>query len=307
MSRVRLWCSLLLPVLFVLALLGAGPAQAPPRQAGALRLAAIGDYGWVGTPTQEVAALVKSWQPDLVITLGDNNYPDGEAATIDAHIGQYYHDFIAPYQGSYGAGASENRFFPTLGNHDWHTPNAQPYLDYFTLPGNERYYDIVRGPVHLFALDSDPHEPDGNSADSVQARWLAQRLSISTAPWQLVYFHHPPYTSSQRGPVLEMRWPFAQWGADAVLAGHDHIYERLEREGIPYLVNGLGGRSIYQLGEPVAGSLVRYNQDYGALLIEATDTTLRFRFINRQGQLIDELTLTQPAPVYTLYLPTLQQ
>ena len=56
---------------------------------------------------------------------------------------------------------STNSFLPSLGNHDWGTPNAQPYLDYFALPGNERYYDHVQGPVHFFIVDSDPNEPDG--------------------------------------------------------------------------------------------------------------------------------------------------
>ncbi len=85
-----------------------------------------------------MAVLIKNWDPDLIITTGDNNYPDGAADTIDENIGQYFHEFIAPYKGSYGEGAQENRFFPSLGNHDWHSPDAQPYLDYFTLPGNER-------------------------------------------------------------------------------------------------------------------------------------------------------------------------
>ena len=52
------------------------------------------------------------------------------------------------------------------------TARWRPYLDYFTLPGNERYYDVAIGPVHLFAVDSDPREPDGNTEGSVQARWL---------------------------------------------------------------------------------------------------------------------------------------
>ncbi len=85
------------------------------------------------------------------MTTGDNNYPDGAAATIDENIGQYYADFIYPYTGSYGTGAASNRFFPSLGNHDWYTTGAMPYLDYFALPGNERYYRFTRGPVEFFA------------------------------------------------------------------------------------------------------------------------------------------------------------
>ncbi len=60
--------------------------------------AVIGDFGQAGPDEAAVATLVKSWQPDFVATVGDNNYPDGEASTIDANIGQYYHEFIFPYK-----------------------------------------------------------------------------------------------------------------------------------------------------------------------------------------------------------------
>ncbi|MBL4685160.1 MAG: metallophosphoesterase, partial [Nannocystaceae bacterium] len=131
------------------------------RRSPECTVAVIGDYGDASPSEAAVAALVHGWQPDLVVTLGDNNYPRGSARTIDANIGQYYHRYIAPYRGTFGKGAASNRFFPSLGNHDWRSPAAAPYLEYFDLPGNERYYDVRWGPVHFFALDSDRHEPDG--------------------------------------------------------------------------------------------------------------------------------------------------
>src|SRR5439155_5430524 len=81
-------------------------------QSANVRFAVIGDYGSPGQPERDVANLVKSWRPDFIITTGDNNYPHGAATTIDQNIGQYYHDFIFPYVGSYGVGATFNRFFP---------------------------------------------------------------------------------------------------------------------------------------------------------------------------------------------------
>src|SRR5438876_11336913 len=83
------------------------------------RFAAFGDFGSEGTGELSVANLVKSWNPDLILTLGDNNYEIGSAATIDINIGQYYHDYIGSYTGKFGAGSATNRFFPALGNHDW--------------------------------------------------------------------------------------------------------------------------------------------------------------------------------------------
>lgn len=275
-----------------------GPVPTPtvlptPSPAPALRVAVIGDYGMAGAPAQAVASLVRSWQPDYIVTTGDNNYPDGAAETIDANIGQYYQEFIAPYQGSYGSGATENRFFPVLGNHDWNTPGARPYLDYFTLPGNERYYSVVLGPLRVFALSSHLDEPDGVSSDSTQAEWLRQELATATECWKLVVMHHAPFSSGWHGGSVWMQWPFAEWGADAVLAGHDHHYERIMRDGVPYIVNGLGGAARYRLGIPVEGSAVRFNAEHGALLLEATPNRLTFEFVSVAGEVVDRYTLEQ--------------
>ena len=109
-----------------------------------LRFAVIGDYGKGNDNEALVASMVAGWNPDFVITTGDNNYPDGAADTIDVKIGQFYSDFIGNYTGSYGSGSETNRFWPSLGNHDWHSIDcvgsdcSGPYFDYFTLPNNER-------------------------------------------------------------------------------------------------------------------------------------------------------------------------
>jgi hypothetical protein len=228
--------------------------------------------------------------------LGDNNYQDGTTALIDFNIGQFYHDYIYPYLGTNGAGASSNRFFPCLGNHDYFTTNAQPYIDYFTLPGNERYYTFQYGPIDFFVLDSNPEQAAGITNGSVQATWLQAGLAASTNAWKVVYFHHAPYSSGLYYPGHpQLRWPFAQWGASAVLVAHDHIYERVHQENMLYLVNGLGGVSRYQLNNtPVAGSQVRYNAVNGAMRIEATDTNLVFSFFNKTNVLIDTVTLDNP-------------
>jgi tartrate-resistant acid phosphatase type 5 len=267
------------------------PTETPIPQI--VRFAVIGDYGSGSQAEADVANLVKSWNPDLIITTGDNNYPDGAANTIDSNTGQFYHEYIAPYQGSFGEGAQENRFFPSLGNHDWNTAQAQPHLEYFTLPGNERYYDFTWGPVHFFAIDSDSREPDGVGRSSEQAIWTQTRLEGSPSPWKIVYFHHPAYSSGLHGSVDWMQWPFAEWGADAVLSGHDHTYERISREGITYFVNGLGGMSQYLFIGAVDGSQVRYNRDYGAMLVEASENTIRFQFINRMNEVVDAFELSR--------------
>lgn len=261
-----------------------------PAQVGRVRLVVMGDYGWSGPAEQQTSELVHSLHPDFIVTTGDNNYPSGGADTIDQNIGQYFSDFIYPYQGAYGNGARTNKFYPVLGNHDWYTNQAAAYLAYFTLPGNERYYDVVLGDVHFFALDSDEHEPDGVSATSVQALWLKRALADSKSAFKVVAMHHPPYSSGPHGNTSYMQWPYAEWGADLVVAGHDHCYERLNIDGITYLVSGLGGASLYSFGEPVAGSVARYNEQYGATVLEATSEEMRSMFFDTEGKLIDTAT-----------------
>jgi tartrate-resistant acid phosphatase type 5 len=258
-----------------------------------VRFAVIGDYGNGSQNEGDVAALIKSWGPDLIITTGDNNYPDGTADTIDEHIGQFFSEFISPYYGSYGEGGQENRFFPSPGNHDWHAKDLQPYLDYFTLPGNERYYDFTWGPVHFFAVDSDSDEPDGASRKSIQADWLKAGLAGSDSPWNVVYQHHAPYSSGRHGSNERAQWPFAEWGADVVFSGHDHTYERISKDGIYYFVNGLGGAGRYDFRDVIEDSQVRYNEDHGAMLVEVNEEIMHIQFINREGIVIDVIELTK--------------
>jgi tartrate-resistant acid phosphatase type 5 len=272
----------------------AAPVRPTPAAADRLatHFAVMGDYGDIHGGVAGVATLIKSWRPDFIITTGDNNYPVGAAETIDANIGQFFHEFIHPYLGTYGCGATSNRFFPSLGNHDWYTGAARPYLDYFQLPGNERYYEVVKGDVHLFAIDSDiAYEPDGATPTSIQGAWLRTRLAASTARWQVVYMHHPPYSSAMHGSSAHMQWPYKEWGADVVFAGHDHSYERIQVDGVLYIVIGLGGRTRYAFNSPVTGSQFRFSEGFGAVLVDADPDRMRIRFFTTDGALRDRVVL----------------
>ena len=274
--------------------------------------AVIGDYGSGTAAEESVATMISLWSPDFIVTTGDNSYGSNP---IDFNIGQFYSNYIGAYTGVYGQGSDTNRFLPSPGNHDYSDGGGfGAYLNYFTLPGegvsssmtsgNERYYDIVMGPIHFFIVNSNYQEPDGNDDVSFQAQWLESQLATSSAPWKIVVMHHAPYSSStSHGSTPVMQWPYEEWGADLVLAGHDHTYERIHRDDdgdgnqFIYFVNGLGGRSIY--GFPysgfVEGSAVRYNGNYGAMLVEGTADWLRCSFWSisdfPSGILIDSITL----------------
>lgn len=297
------------------------PLEAPAG--AAIRVAVIGDYGldaWKpksnpddgGQPHSRrnphqaaVADLVASWRPDFVVTTGDNNYPKGEAATIDANIGKYYAAFIGNYRGSHGPGAAVNRFFPVPGNHDWDAPGGrcQPYTDYFTLPGNERYYDFVWGPLHFIMLDTDLREPDGVRPGSRQYRWYRERAAASESAFQVVVGHHPPYSSGRHGGSRDADWGFHEHGIDLVLSGHDHDYERLERGGAVYVVNGAGGAALRPFEAAVPGSRARHAAGHGAVVIDVSPVAdspaawrLAGRFVAVDGTEIDSFTIERTAP-----------
>jgi tartrate-resistant acid phosphatase type 5 len=288
------------------------------------KFAVIGDFGDDNQAEADVAALVNSWGVDFIVTVGDNfygatdgNYSDSWQA-LDTETGKYFHNWIKPYLGSYGSGSPDiNRFFPALGNHDWyHLDSSKVYEDYFDLTpyssssGNERYYDFVWENIHFFVLSTYGNglteytfprhnnygEPDGVVQNSIQAQWLQQAMqNADPSHWKIVVTHHPPYSSSsEHGSEPAVRWPFKDWGADLVLCGHDHTYERLSSDGLTYIVNGLGGESIYPFGSPVPESQFRYNDDYGAMLCQVYADSINFNFISRTGLLIDNYNLIRP-------------
>ncbi len=270
-----------------------------PPPWGVVRFAAVGDYGNGGGDAGAVANMISGQLVDFVITTGDNSYGNG---FIDDHVGRFYSDYIGDYSGAYVSGSPVNRFCPSLGDNDYSDgAGLSGYLDYFTLPGagvatsgtapSERYYDFVQGPVHFFALNSNEEETDGTTANSAQAQWLQAGLVASTSPWKIVYFHYAPYSSGLYGPNPELQWPFEQWGADAILSGHDHVYERIIHGAVPYFITALGGESRYDLGIALPESQFFYSADDGALIVTACAASLRFEFHTVNSGIVDAHTV----------------
>ena len=261
--------------------LGDNPAPGPVRDGATedsslpaprpQRFVLLGDFGFDDTNEAAVAGLVKAWNPDFIVTLGDNSYPTSTPETIDETIGKYYAEFIAPYRGKYGPGAQKARFFACLGNHDWDAGNVQAHIDYFDLPANERYWEIEQGAFRFFCVDSDKREPDGTSPTSVQGRWLETQLRAARDPYRVVVFHHPAHSSGFHGSQAYMQWPFQEWGAHAVYTGHDHDYERFDfgPASIPYVVQGIGGADLRLMNASRPGSVVAYSEKHGATFVTA--------------------------------------
>lgn len=271
----------------------------PDTKEKSTSIALIGDYGTNDSVERTVAALVKSWSPVAVVTLGDNNYQGSGSNTYDEAVGSSYRKFIYPYTGSEllwpgESDATKNQFWPALGNHD--IDNLTDYLAYFgaQLPGNKRFYDVVIGPVHFFVDNSgyntagDNTEPAGNDALSVQAAWFRSRVAQSVSRWKVAVIHQPPYSSYRYPGSTALRWVK---GVDLVVSGHNHHYERIEVDGQTYLINGAGGAPLYSFTDQVVeGSVFRYDEEHGAIRLTATCNGLRAEFINVLGQVIDSIT-----------------
>jgi tartrate-resistant acid phosphatase type 5 len=107
--------------------------------------------------------------------------------------------------------------------------------------------------------------------------------------------HHPPYSAGPHQSSVDLRWPFKEWGATIVFAGHDHDYERLEADGLTYVVNGVGGAELYPLGEALPETVVQYDQSFGAIVVDTTGDGLRARFYAVDGRLVDDALVPSPA------------
>jgi hypothetical protein len=268
----------------------------------------IGDFGQNSKSEKAVAEMVKSWKFDFIITTGDNNYPLGSKKTIQKNIGKYYGDYIynpdAPEKMKCNGKAFQdkvNRFFPCPGNHDnYSTPMLQPYLDYFTLPGDEKNYDFSWGPVRFFSLNTG-RSADIACCDAPESVWLKEGLAKSKEPFKFVVFHHPPFSPGSHGSAEKMQWPFASWGTDAVLCGHEHFYARImdkQTPKMPYITCGSSGNNrLYGCDEhPLDSSKFDVKCDenhWGAMLVRASRSKVVMEYYTTQDP-------THPTDVYVI-------
>jgi len=264
--------------------------------------AQIGDFGSAGTGELKVSQLVKSWNPDFIVSVGDNNYYNGDFESIEFNISYFYRDFIYNYDapGEYRCngrafGDKINRFFPTPGNHDASGRDGLiPYYNFFTLPGNEKYYKFTWGSIAFFSINT----VENNLEE--QKNWLEHELIFSDKPFNIVFLHHPPYSCGPHGDNTFIQWDFN--GADIVFAGHDHVYDRISKNrilGPLYVVNGVGGRALSDCvnsHDPADFTEYCYGSDYGAVKVTATSRSLQLEFYTVSSP-------DNPIDVYMLVLP----
>lgn len=270
-------------VLLVAALLGAvigvapGHAVEPRPPVGAV--AVIGDFGSGGVDERRVADLVARAAPTTIVSTGDNVYDSDDYDTL---VGGYY-----------GPWVERGAFLPAAGNHD-HSEGIAAFDEYFDYLQGRRTYARVVGDIQFFVLDSQA-ALDSDRELRRQYNWLRTSMPRSASRWQVVVLHHPPFSSGAvHGSTDELQWPLGWWGADLVLSGHEHHYERLSVRGTTYVVDGAGGKELYPFGGTLAGSAVRFNRDVGALFLVPRSGRLVGEFWSARGQLVDRFSVPGP-------------
>jgi len=263
---------------------GANYSQSPSRL---FRFVAFGDMGTGDKDQQAVAdAMTKMHgeRPfDTVLMLGDNIYPDGNPA-----------DLPAKFERPYAALLKSNvRFYATLGNHDVKKGRqAQINYPHFNM-GGRAYYSFVKGDgvIEFFSLDTT--EPD-----AAQMRWLDDALAASTAKWKVVFFHFPIYSSGKTHgsdkKLREVLEPLlVKHGVAAAFSGHDHTYERtVPQQGVQYFVSGTGGKLRKGDLDGRSPLLAAGDDQHNSfMLVEVTETEIRFSAVSSDGQILDSGTI----------------
>ncbi len=268
---------------------------------------AFGDSGQDGPEQAQLARLMLQERPALVLHTGDLAYPDGTYEQFQRTYFNYYRDLMKRVP-----------FFPTIGNHEYHTAGAAPYLAVHSLPSEGvptvdrgRYYSFDWGNTHFISLDTNAPFASALAGTGQMLNWLESDLQRTRQFWRIVYFHHPPYPTSRHEndlvsqQVRERIVPILdRYNVPLVLSGHEHNYQRsLPRRGgaivepgagTVYVVTGGGGGELYPVS-PRPG-LAQAFALYHYLRIEVQGSRLALHAIARDGSVIDNETL-QPPPL----------
>ena len=210
------------------------PASPSAEPEADLEFAAIGDFGARTAEQLSVAGRMCRWLDDhpyeLVVTTGDNVYPDGSPELFED-------SFFRPYKCLFDAGV---RWHASLGNHDYATEQGLPEVTEpaFGMKGSN--YVVRSGGVRFVIADS----------NELDRAWLREELPGKQGDrWTIVVFHHPVLSPGLHGstPGFEdLPQLFEENGVDLVLNGHDHMYAVTKpQDGIRYVVTGGGGANLY--------------------------------------------------------------
>ena len=243
--------------------------------------------------TADSAAKLQS----VVVTIGDNAYPSGSSGVEN--------DFPRCFSPSWGSTRIMKVIHPSPGNHDYDSGSAEPYFSYFGQragPAGKGYYSYDVGSWHVVSLNSELYFEYGSPAEVQQQEdWLRRDLETHRTLCTLAYFHRPVFSSGKYGSTRATHplWTILyEAGADLVLNGHEHDYERFlpqtpagvadSAKGITQIVAGTGGADLRPVDYPLArNSAYQIHGRWGVLKLTLGAGEYRHAFLDTGGRVWD--------------------
>jgi hypothetical protein len=304
---------------------GSGSASATSAAAGPVASAtspgdpvvvAVGDIACApGNPDgvaceqSATAAIAQRQSPSAVFVLGDNQYDNGSLAEYNG---------AGAYNSTWGV--FNPIVHPVPGNHEYGTPGAAGYFQYFGASANpentnppDGYYSFNLGTWHIDALnsncsDSGCSDPLPGTTTTAQTTWLQNDLAHDTSACTLAMWHHPLFSSGWTlgSPGVAPLWTaLYNAHADVVLGGHDHLYENYKLQdpsgnqtpnGIREFVVGTGGESLNGLSANPPTLQASDASDFGVLVLTLHASSYSWKFVNTSGGVVDSGTTACHGP-----------
>src|SRR5215216_663540 len=253
-------------------------------------LVGAGDIASCGSPGTEATAALLMGIGGTVATFGDNAYPRGTDA-----------DFAGCYDPTWGL--FKERTNPSPGNHEYMTAGASGYFNYFGAAAGDPdkgYYSYDLGSWHVISLNSNCSSVAGGcAAGSPQEQWLKNDLAAHSNACTLAYWHHPRFSSGMHGShsLVAPFWnDLYQAGADVVLSGHDHDYERFAplnpsgqtdpARGIREFVVGTGGAELREFDRILPTSEVQIAGRNGVLKMTLHPEGYDWQFVTAPDRIV---------------------
>ncbi len=264
----------------------APPLATLPAEADAAVFAGAGDIAACSGSGPEATAKLLEQIGGTVFTVGDNALPSGTTA-----------EFANCYDPSWGRFKERTR--PAAGNHEYQTRGASGYFAYFGAAAGEPgkgYYSFDLGAWHIVVLNTQCSDVGGCGSTSPQVQWLRADLAANPTRCSLAIGHVPRFSSGLHGsaPEIQPIWQaLYDAGAELIIAGHDHDYERFAPQdpagradpdrGIRQFIVGTGGASHYPLGPRIANSEVSNGSTFGVLKLTLRSTGYDWEFVPVAG------------------------
>lgn len=244
-----------------------------------LRFAVIGDFGSGNVNQISVAGRMCKWRKShpfgIVITTGDNIYPDGSPDLFRDR-------FFRPYACLLRDGV---RFHASLGNHDWQTRHGAPELNEPRFGMKGPNYVIRRAGVRFVIANSNEFD----------RKWLLRATRTGARDrWTVVAFHHPVLSPGLHGStpgLQDLPTLLADRGVDLVLNGHDHLYAAINPvQGVRYVVTGGGGANVYPCLPSAATEVCEARHHF--LYVSATANEITVQAVPVEGPPFDSFSTT---------------